>query len=87
MPRGGKRARRGQPTSPGVATRLRGRQYDGCMSFIPDCTRVRSVPMRSKTGITTPQTIDGFYRVEWDDGSVTHEAPGMIEPENGPAIS
>lgn len=37
--------------------------------------------MRSKTGFTTPQTIDGFYRVEWDDRSVTHEAPGMIEPE------
>ena len=56
-------------------------------STIPDGIRVRSIPRRHFTGETTPQTIDGFYRVEWDDGSVTHEAPGMIEPEKSPATS
>lgn len=57
------------------------------MSIIPDHTRVRSIPAPDRRGITTPQTIDGFYRVEWDDGSVTHEAPGVIEPEKGEVTS
>lgn len=57
------------------------------MEAIPDHTRVRSIPMREKRGVTTPQTIDGFYRVQWGDGTVTHEAPGMIEPEDGSAMA
>lgn len=47
--------------------------------IIPNGVRVRQVSSRTRHGITTPQTIDGFYRVEWDDGSVTHEAPDMIQ--------
>ena len=49
-------------------------------SIIPDHTRVRLVSIRTKHGTVTPQTIDGFYRVQWDDGTVTHEAPDQIEP-------
>ena len=47
--------------------------------IIPNGTPIRQVSVRTKTGVTTPQTINGFYRVEWDDGTVTHEAPDMIE--------
>lgn len=55
------------------------------MHPIPDNTRVRSIPKRHLGGITTPQTIDGFYRVQWDDGTVSHEAPGMIEALPSPS--